>query len=341
MTGPRLKREVELLFDVIKDRCTQDELVIICPVPGCHDASGNRSVNLKSGATNCWRCNKASKSFVKFCRSLGMQIDETGHVDPDIGEAEKLMEEFDKVVYGTVVPIRSTCKLPKGFTPIRDMPKSVYSQMIGEMAVKKNLTWDDLADAHCGFTRDDFRWEPFAIFPVFEWENVVYYQGRLYHSEPGEKTKKFPSNKETPLGSRYWIYNIDAARKRQAEHIIVVESILNVISLEKKIAKERCPEVVPVCVFKHNISRAQLAKILSVRTVKELCFMWDADSTSHALECAERMANQKHASVAEIPAVISKTQDANDDVDTAWNCFLKRRRVTRPLDALESLAAEL
>src|SRR4051812_46576125 len=116
MTGARLKRQVEFLFDIVKERSSTDELVFLCPIPGCGDETGNRSVNLKTGATNCWRCNRGFRNFVHLCNKLGFVIEDESHADPDISETEKLATELDATVYGTVVPIISTCELPAGFT---------------------------------------------------------------------------------------------------------------------------------------------------------------------------------------------------------------------------------
>ena len=90
------------------------------------------------------------------------------------------------------------------------------------MAKRKHLDFDILANAGVGFTRDDPRWEPFAIFPVFEWGRPVYYQGRTYVDTPGESTKLFPHKGECPLSSRYWLYNIDTEYRSIRSNVYVI-----------------------------------------------------------------------------------------------------------------------
>jgi hypothetical protein len=77
LRGSALKAIVEDLFQVVKDRSTNTELVFVCPQPGCGDNTGNRSVNLQTGKTNCFRCNKGG-DFAKWARWLGYVIDDAG-----------------------------------------------------------------------------------------------------------------------------------------------------------------------------------------------------------------------------------------------------------------------
>ena len=106
-----------------------------------------------------------------------------------------------------------------------------------------------------GFTKDfASKWEPFAIFPGLEYDRIVYYQGRTYYDDPGMSTKRFPNRTEAPLSSKYWIYNIDALNGPGVRMAVVVESILNVLSLQKQFNLEGVTDMVPVCVFKHLVS---------------------------------------------------------------------------------------
>lgn len=319
-----IKTTAESLFDVVKGRSTAVELVVICPVPSCGDRSGNRSINLKTGATNCWRCNKGSGNFFAWCRSLGYDVDEGESASISRSDTEELIDSIgarDK----KFIPIVSKIALPSGFTQIGKTPRSVYERSIGKMAVKKNLSYEDLFEAKVGFTRDNPRWEPYAIFPVIEWDIVAYYQGRKYSPRPGEATKLFPTKTEAPLGSRYWVYNIDELRKG-GEIAIIVESILNVLSLRKRLKELGIEGVVPVCVFKHAVSDAQAAKIAAVKSVKEVCIMFDLDAKSASWSEARKLSSSmRRVSIAEIPDVgKGKTLDANDDVDLALEAFANR-----------------
>ncbi len=266
---------------------------------------------------------------------LGYSVDESGAVDPDVNAVEEALSAVDQTK--VLTPVVTDCKLPRGFTLCSDAPDSIYTKLIAEMAESKHLLLGDLEMARVGFTKRDPKWEPYAIFPVFEWGKVVYFQGRLYNSKPGEATKRFPSRREVPLGSKYWVYNIDKARD-YAHTIIIVESILNVLSLERKLFEEGIDHVVPVCVFKHAVSSPQSAKLLSLRGVYEFCFMFDADATAEAWRFAEKSSNHRKVTVAEIPQVDGrKTFDPNDDVNIAWDRFVNRRRADVPSSVLVKL----
>lgn len=212
-------------------------------------------------------------------------------------------------------------KLPDGFTTIESQPKSAYSRLIGEMAVRKHLTFDDFVRAGVGFTRTHPVWEPYAIFPILEWNRPVYWQGRTYTDpEDGGSTKRFPLKTECPMGSRHWVYNIDALRSKPGATALVVEAILNVLSLKVELARRHISNVVPVAVFKHRVSPEQQRKILACRP-NEVCMMFDSDATSSAVVDANYMMNSCASSVAELTDNI----DPNDDAVRAVDLFLKRK----------------
>lgn len=331
-----LKSAVMSLFQFVPDRSSSTELVIVCPCKGCSDSTGNRSINVKTGKTSCWKCNRGYSTFERFCNSLGVNVGEFGVVSTDVDEVEKLSKDLGNQE-SKLTPIISQISLPSGFKLLADNRGSAYHRLIEKMAIKKKLTIGDLEEYGAGYTMDG-SWEPYVIFPVIEWGNVVYYQGRTYGAAIDGKTKKFPSRFECPLGSRYWVYNIDEVRVRGVKTVIVVESILNVISLEKKIRSVGAQDkVAAACVFKHHVSHAQLAKLLALKKLEELCFMYDADSVNASWAEAAKLTNQRVSSVAEIPPV-TRTQDANDDVDLAWKAFENRKRTDGPLNQLAALA---
>jgi len=322
-----LKASVEALFDVVSDRSTREELCIICPQPGCGDKSGNRSINLINGKTNCWRCGKSGPkgSFILWAKNLGYPIDEDTVVveeDTSLEEALSVLESETRTT-----PVYSVdIQLPHGFTLLEKKPNSIYTEMIAEMAIRKNLTLKDFIRAGAGFTSKDPYWEPFAIFPVKEWGRVTYYQGRLYDRDEEKKrgsTKQFPSKKVCPFGSRHWVYNIDTARQLKSDVIIIVESILNVLSLERKFRQEKIIGVTPVAIFKHKISPEQLIKLSALKYAKEFCLMFDSDATLAAWTTVQKQYRipYENFTIAEMPEGI----DANDDADMAFEKFIARK----------------
>lgn len=330
------------IFTVIHERSNADEVTVICEQPNCNDQSGNRSFNLKTGKTNCWRCNVGGEAL-SYLRQLGH---EPNMEDVQLYDASTLDEaSADLDTYETsrrsVVAYTNTLTLPRGFTKIEDEPDSGYVRLIERMAKRKNLDLETFIRAGAGFTRTDRLWEPFCIFPVFEWGRLVYYQGRTYTDpkrdpETGKKpsTKKFPSKNEIPLGSRYWIHNIDRLRAPKARVGIVVESMFNAFSLENEMQTD---EVVPIAIFKHKISPEQQAKILTAKGIKELVLMFDPDAISASWESCRRLTNVIKVTVA--PA-LPKGVDPNDDVKAAVKSFEQRKQFNS-VNSLEHLAAGL
>ena len=323
MKGAALKSLVDDLFTVVKDRSTQDELVFVCPQPGCGDTSGNRSVNLKSGKTGCWRCGKGG-DFVRWARGLGYNIEDGFSHQAVPLEEINVTQDVDKA---DILPTVANIKMPDGFTYCHVRLKSVYTELISEMAERKNLAIKDLMKAKVGFTKLDPKWEPYAIFPCFEYGEIVYYQGRTYVDTPGESTKLFPTRQEAPYGARFWVYGIDELRAAKCGVAIVVESILNVLSLRKYMLEHNLSGAVPVCVFKHYLSRAQARKLMQIKHLDEICLLYDHDATAASWEKAPLIADRVKVTVAEMPPGPGGTKnDPNDDAETAWRVFTERKR---------------
>jgi hypothetical protein len=325
MVGTRIKEIVEELFTVIRNRSTEEEMVFVCPVPGCADETGNRSVNLKTGRTNCWRCNKGG-DFAKWLHFLGYAVEE--------GETpSKALDQMDLQPWAPQAKqsvIVRDIPLPLGFHRCADYPRSVYTQLIGEMAVRKHLQLEDFIAVGVGFTLDDPKWEPYAIFPVFDYGRTVYWQGRTYDDVPGESTKRFPNRTEAPYGAKYWVYGIDELRESKTPVVLVVESILNVLSLRRYMREKGCSGVTPVCVFKHYLSTPQARKIFDLPFVKEVCLLYDHDATLSAWQRSPRVSDRGLVTVAQMPPGFGGAKnDPNDDPAAAWKVFKARVRADR------------
>src|SRR6266540_1183415 len=104
MIGPILRQEIEHTFQVVREKCTSDELVFLCLE--CGDKSGHRSLNLKSELTFCWRCNKGQNNkgwFLAWARVLGYEFSSVGESNSGI-LLTRLLEESDRSTK-PVVPI--------------------------------------------------------------------------------------------------------------------------------------------------------------------------------------------------------------------------------------------
>ena len=323
MTGPPLKSLIESLFEVVPFRSTHEELTFICATPGCGDQTGNRSVNLRTGKTYCFRCNTGG-DFVVWARWLGFSIDDTGRAAGST--AQEIADLINRPAQSTLMPTAATIDMPEGFTLFEDAPDSVYTRMAAKLAERKNLHLEDFMAAGAGFTLRDDRWEPYCIFPVIEAGRTVYYQGRSYDDELVEgKTKCFPSRQEAPLGSRNWVYNIDALKEKAAKVAVVVESILNVLSLQRRLAELGWRDFVPICVFKHAVSRVQHWKITRYRHLTEFCFLYDFDAIAAAWRACDGVDDLLRVTVAEMPDLGNAKLDPNDNVDAAVDAIRDRR----------------
>lgn len=322
MIGPVLKQEIENTFTVVREKSSGNELVFLCPE--CGDRSGHRSLNLKTGMTFCFRCNKGVNNkghFLAWARALGYRFSSDGGFG-----SIPLEQLFEQEEENTIVPVVKPCKLPKGFTPIERDPQNVYSRLITKMAKRKNLDYEAFVEVGAGYT-EQMPWEPYCIFPVTEYDMAVYYQGRTYVDVPGETTKKFPSRRDVEFGASYWVYNIDEVRKSHAPVVVIVESILNVLSLRRKFRELGVEKDFAVaCVFKHYVSRVQALKLLRCRAAKEFCLLFDHDAIDQTWKMVTQLGNRVKVSIAEMPLVDgNRKADPNDDVDAGWQAIKDRK----------------
>jgi predicted RNA-binding Zn-ribbon protein involved in translation (DUF1610 family) len=322
MIGLLLKQEIEHTFQVVPHKSGHDELVFLCPE--CGDKTGHRSVNLRTGQTFCFRCNKGQHnkgSFLAWANALGYTFANEVELS-----SIPLRDLLAPVPIKSLIPAISKVKLPRGFTPLTKEPKCVYTKLITDMAVRKNLDYDAFVEAGVGFTRIEPRWEPFAIFPVREYDLDVYYQGRTYIDVPEESTKLFPSRSDVKYGAAFWVYNLDELRSSRASIAVVVESVLNVLSLRRKFREIGCTDMVPVCVFKHHISNVQLLKLIRCTALKEVCLLFDHDAIEATWRLVSTLTNRKiGVTVAEMPLLDgNKKLDPNDNADAALEAIDQR-----------------
>ena len=325
MNSTRLRHDIASAFQIVKERSTEEEICIVCPVPGCQDKSGNRYINVKTLLTHCYRCEGKSPGHVKSLFHLtGVEFaEDTLALEP--ADLQELLRDRSKPA---LTPVQNI-ELPEGFSPLRKNRSSCYWKFCQKMAERKHLTIRDLEDAEAGFTRIGF-WEPFCIFPTYEGGRTVYYQGRTYLDDNTDSTKKFPSKKDVPYGARYWIYGLDALADPSIRMVIVVESILNLLSLKKKLRETSQPDIMPICVFTHFLSRSQVTKMQRYPHIKEWCLLFDSDSTGLAESTALKLNALLPASVAKMPpglepdGTVRETNDANDDVEAAMKAIDKR-----------------
>jgi hypothetical protein len=319
-----LRRLLEQNFDLVKERSNDEEIVIVCPEPGCPDKTGNCSINVQKGIVHCWRCN-ISTHIVPFLTKHEIDFENESLED---FTSDNPIENLEQSLDADKTPQIIDIELPKGFTLLSQEPDSIYVRLIAQMAQRKHLYLQDFIDIGAGFTRFG-EWEPFCIFPVYELNKLVYYQGRTYAPRfESSKTKRFPDKKDIPLGASNWLYGYDRIIQPRVKIVVIVESILNVLSLRWKFKCESITHVEPVAIFKHAISKIQMAKLLA-SSADEFCLMYDGDATVNAWEEAKKLSGNRLATVATMPI----GTDANDDSNLAFERFNQREKFT-PASAL-------
>ena len=107
---------------------------------------------------------------------------------------------------------------------------------------------------------------------------------------------------------------------------MVVESVLNVLSLRRKFREIGCTDMVPVCVFKHHISNVQLLKLIRCTALKEVCLLFDHDAIEATWRLVSTLTNRKiGVTVAEMPLLDgNKKLDPNDNADAALEAIDQR-----------------
>jgi hypothetical protein len=335
MNSQALRVLIAANFEVVEQRSTADELCFVCPT--CGDKSGHRSVNLKTGLTNCFRCERGGDHIEHWLRKRGIEVDQ-GLFRSATAGLEELRARLEGK--GKRGPSKEAVELPSGFTrleddwsPIPGLDHSVYYRLIARMARRKNLRVDDLIEAGAGYTRDGF-WQDYCIFPVINYGRLVYFQGRAY-SEDTVPGKRFPSRQEVSSGMSECVYNLDAIADLTPTIVVVVESILNVLSLRRHFKELGLGEdIVPVSTFHAGITKAQVSHLLHfvrTRKVGEIIVLLDHDATAKAIRVAHRLG--KHylrcaVTVAEMPATCGPKTDPNDDVEAAFGALGVAKRVS-------------
>lgn len=338
MNGENLKKLLREHFIEVPDRHRGDEFCIICPDCG-DDRSGHRSVNLRTGLTNCFLCNRGGH-INRWLKDRGVDPEDAF---PAFQGQQDWTVAVENLVYGrhrrAYQRRAADPKLPRGFTrlandkPLPGKKHTIYFTLIAAMAERKHLDVADFIEAGAGYTRDDPQWEPYTIFPVFEFGTARYYQGRTYVDEADRPTKRFPNKALFPEGSAGHLYGFDELRLPSTRCVVLVESILNVLSLRKKFRQQGTQGMVPACCWQASVSHYQWITMLKAHHLDEVCIFFDHDAIAKAWDAAEkamkRYGPRFRLSIAEMPPTCGDTTDPNDDVEAALQAFEARKRFSK------------
>lgn len=133
---------------------------------------------------------------------------------------------------------------------------------------KRGITLEDVAPFGLFYTLNIGKYKNRLVFPVWEGENLVYWQARSMEDPvPGERYIKClnpPKEPGAPVSTDV-LMNIDTATK--FDTVIIVEGPMDLIKVG--------PDA--VCTFGKHITNTQVTKLLT-RGVKNVILMWDADA---------------------------------------------------------------
>jgi hypothetical protein len=202
--------------------------------------------------------------------------------------------------------------------------------MIGEMAVRKNLEPEDLVEAGVGFTREHPVWEKFAIFPVNRVRPHRLLPRAHLRGRAGRHDQAVPHG----AGGQVWGALLALQSRRAAPDQGPTGDRGGVDS-----QRDLSPQIFPADWLHRGGARGrfqapgqpeQFYKLSKLKTVRDVCLLFDHDAIGHAWKDARQFVGRFKISVAEMPAGAENNArlDPNDDVELAWEVFQKRSPTT-------------
>lgn len=197
---------------------------------GTEDQSGHLGLNFRLNVAHCVRCDWG-------CGNLGDWLSKTKGLSSGftIGSVFKsirsFLEEIKEVPFnpdvGAFLP-RDCVKIGKNTDP-------VYFESLEA----KGILWQEMRDESLLYTVNDSYHSGYVIFPFFEGDEVVYWQGRAAYKEllADPKSKKRNPKSKEGLGKATWLYGLHAIKPES--HIYLVEGTLDKISLQRWLKKEK------------------------------------------------------------------------------------------------------
>jgi hypothetical protein len=172
-------------------------------------APGHLSLNFEKNVAWCHRCGYAVGSLRRWLRNRHFDIEDVV-MSPSRGRMDRDQFSFA----GEEAPLRlieQELKVPVGCSFIDESDRTSWP--FAESLLDKNITWEQIVHHNLQYSIDG-RLAGYVMFPFFEDEVFVYYQGRATWKELTDdpsKSKYNPSNKEAPLGKTSWLYGVDDA----------------------------------------------------------------------------------------------------------------------------------
>lgn len=285
------------IHDHFDSRTTsRSDMIRIC-CPFCGDSKFHGYVNIEKGLYKCFKCKFSHKpdgeatTAYYFLKAFGIPPgeifkiivkgeDSASTVDPVLAEADlvKALDEFfSRATIGEIYLSENELKsvvpicLPDGCRPITKDSNSVIGRIAYQYIQKRFHNADSILQTyplHYGYTGQYFG---YIIIPVYEWGNLVWYQGRAFF--PPTKQPKYlgPSQTTKP------IFGIDLLHGKAA---ILCEGVFDAMTLG---AGALCP-------FGSSLSKRQIEVIRSLELdAIILYFDWDGAGRDGMLKTGKQL----------------------------------------------------
>jgi hypothetical protein len=279
---------------------------------GRPDLSGHLSLNIEKNVGYCVRCSYPIGNLFKWLSKRNFDV-------PDVDFYRTKVHDLAAMDREVPAPRLSqqTMRLPSGCKPISKEDRA--SWFFAETLLDKKLTWDQILSSNVHYATDG-RLAGYCVFPFYEDEELVYWQGRAAWEsllEDDKLRKVNPHKDEAPLGKNSWLYGVDDAVV--GGYMTITEGTLDRITAHHFVRARWGEEAYAVAiqgttlgypaVDQHRLN-SQFGKLV-VLDPKKICILLDADASVKAESMrSELQSCGFDAFVGSLP-----TKDPNDAAD--------------------------
>lgn len=222
--------------------------------------------------------------------------------------------------------------LPRGCFPISADDEDSWE--FADSLYDKLITPEELVAANCHYAIEG-KCAGYVIFPFYEDEELVYWQGRAVWPElandPG-KRKLNPRDEELPsgLGKGCWLYGVDSATS--GGEIFLCEGTLDRMTLHSHVQKERGPQAYACSLQGTSLTypttdrhwlNSQFGKITALEP-SSVCVLFDPDAHAKAQKLALELRK------CGLPAYAGKCPDHRDPNELADHPHLLSSAIQPP-----------
>lgn len=225
LLGPRLLDTLQRQFECVW-MDSNGQINVTCPFCSIRgmtpDLSGHLGLNFEKDAAHCVRCDWGKYGLRAW---LGKQFGISG-LAATMREAKSSLDSLRKRMVPRKVGYQfGPAKFPADSFFFEDWHFDANLPHIRSL-LDKGITKDEIFRHQLGFQAEG-RYSEYVLFPFFEDDEIVYWQGRS-HRDDAEMKKMNPPPSEAPLGKSHWLYGLEQAK--MGCHIVLVEGTLDTIS---------------------------------------------------------------------------------------------------------------